>query len=183
MNEDEAVQNLGIDYVFSQEVDRLQRIAVGMGLSANQGRDILQDVYLEVLQRPPKFKGPEQARRWLIRVTTNRCLSEFRRRKRHGQKIREIFQHRTERKQAQVRPDQQILRAEETEAVRQGLEQMSELLRAPLVLKYYCGLNAGEIGKILQLKAGTVRKRLCDGRIVLAKALLQRGIGRDKKDV
>lgn len=183
MSEDEAVQNLGVDYVFSQEVDRLQRIAVGMGLSANQGRDILQDVYLEVLQRPPRFQGPEQATWWLIRVTTNRCLSEFRRRKRHGQKIREIFQHRAEQKQAQVSPDQQTARAEETEAVREALEQMSELLRVPLVLKYYCGLNAGEIGKILQLKAGTVRKRLCDGRIVLAKALLQRGIGRDQKDV
>ncbi|MHC4260802.1 MAG: RNA polymerase sigma factor [Planctomycetota bacterium] len=50
------------------------------------------------------------------------------------------------------------------------------MLRAPLVLKYYCGLNASEIGKVLELKPGTVRKRLCDGRIVLAKALLQRGI-------
>ena len=176
MSEDEAVQNLGVDYVFSQEVDRLQRIAVGMGLSANEGRDILQDVYLEVLQRPPKFRGPEQATWWLIRVTTNRCLSEFRRRKLHGQKIREIFQQRIGRKQAHVGPDQQMARAEETEAVREGLEQMSELLRVPLVLKYYCGLNSGEIGKILELKPGTVRKRLCDGRIVLAKALLQRGI-------
>ena len=183
MNEDDAVQDLGVDYVFSQEVDRLQRIAVGMGLSPEQGRDILQDVYLEALQRPPKFQGPEQARQWLIRVTTNRCLSEFRRRKRHGQKIREFLQHRTGRKQDQVRPDQQTAHAEEMEAVREGLGQMSELLRAPLVLKYYCGLNAIEIGEILEIKSGTVRKRLCDGRVVLAKALLQRGIGRDERDV
>jgi DNA-directed RNA polymerase specialized sigma24 family protein len=46
----------------------------------------------------------------------------------------------------------------------------------PLVLKYYCGLNATEIAEILELKPGTVRKRLCDGRITLAKVLLQRGI-------
>jgi RNA polymerase sigma-70 factor (ECF subfamily) len=176
VSEKEAVENVRVDDVFRERVELFQRVAVGMGLSAEQGEDVLQDVYLEAFERPPRFQGIEQAKCWLIRVTINRCLSEFRRRKRHGQKAREIFQRWVERERAQVGPDQQMARTEEIEAVRQGLGQMSELLRAPLVLKYYCGLNSGEIGKILELKPGTVRKRLCDGRIVLAKALLQRGI-------
>jgi DNA-directed RNA polymerase specialized sigma24 family protein len=87
-----------------------------------------------------------------------------------------MFQKWAERERAQVGPDQQAARSEQMQAVREGLGKMSELLWAPLVLKYYCGLNAGEIGKVLELKPGTVRKRLCDGRIALAKALLQRGI-------
>lgn len=176
MSEKEAVENVRVDDVFRERVELFQRVAVGMGLSAEQGEDVLQDVYLEVLQRPPKFQGIEEAARWLTRVTINRCLSEFRRRKRHGQKAREMFQRWVERERAQVRPDQQVARSEQMQAVREGLGQMSELLRAPLVLKYYCGLNSSEIGEILELKPGTVRKRLCDGRIVLAKALLQRGI-------
>jgi len=176
VSEKEAVENVRVDDVFRERVELFQRVAVGMGLSAEQGEDVLQDVYLEVLQRPPKFQGIEEAARWLTRVTINRCLSEFRRRKRHGQKAREMFQRWVERERAQVRPDQQVARSEQMQAVREGLGQMSELLRAPLVLKYYCGLNSSEIGEILELKPGTVRKRLCDGRIVLAKALLQRGI-------
>jgi len=176
VNEDEAVQNVRIELVFSQQVELFQRVAVGMGLSAEQGQDVLQDVYLEVLQRPPKVHGTEEVTRWLIRVTINRCLSEFRRRKRHGQKAREIFQQWAERERAQVGPDQQVARSEQIQAVREGLRQMSELLRAPLVLKYYCGLNATEIAHILELKPGTVRKRLCDGRMALARALLRRGI-------
>ena len=176
MSEKEALENVRVDVVFRRQVESLQRVAVGMGLSAEQGQDVLQDVYLEVLQRPPKVHGPEEATRWLIRVTINRCLLEFRCRKQYGRKIREIIDQRTEREQTQVSPEQELARAEEMEAVRQGLGQMSELLRMPLVLRYYCGLNATEIGKVLELKPGTVRKRLCDGRIVLAKVLLERGI-------
>jgi RNA polymerase sigma-70 factor (ECF subfamily) len=176
VSEREVVDNVRVDVVFRQQVELLQRVAVGMGLSAEQGRDVLQDVYLEAFQRPPKFQGSDQAKRWLIRVTVNRCLSEFRRKKRHDQKAREMFQKWAERERAQVGPDQQAARHEQMQAVREGLRKMSELLRTPLVLKYYCGLNASEIGKVLELKPGTVRKRLCDGRIALAKALLQRGI-------
>ena len=177
MNEDEAVQNVRIELVFSQQVELLQRIAVGMGLKACEAEDVLQDVYLDVSKRAPEFQGTEQAKRWLVRVTANRCISEFRRRDRRKRRVREVLQRWAERKKPQFSPDQWVVRAEETEAVRQGLGQMSKLLRVPLVLKYYCGLNATEIAQILELKPGTVRKRLCDGRIVLAKALLQRGIG------
>lgn len=176
MAEDAEIKNVCVDLVFRQEAEQLQRIAVGMGLSAGQGEDMLQDVYLKVLEQPCMFATTEQATRWLIRVTVNRCILEFRRRKRHERKVRDIFQQAVAQEKPHVGPDQQTIGAEETGAVRQALAQISELLRVPLVLKYYCGLNAREIAQILELKPGTVRKRLCDGRIVLAKVLLRRGI-------
>jgi len=176
VGKDEADRNVHIELVFSQEVERLQRIAVGMGLSAEQGQDMLQDVYLKILDRPPGFRDPQDAARWLMRVTVNQCLTEHRRRVRRGRRLRDVFYHRSERNKAQVGPDQQMVRTEEMEAVREGLEQLGELLRAPLVLKYYCGLNATEIGEVLRLKPPTVRKRLSEGRIALANVLLQRGI-------
>jgi RNA polymerase sigma-70 factor (ECF subfamily) len=177
VTEDEAVRNVRVDLVFSQEVERLQRVAVGMGLRADEGEDMLQDVYLKILDRPPKCRGTDQAKRWLMRVTLNQCLSELRRRKLRGQKLREVFEKWAQRTQSRNRQDQQMIRTEEIGAVRQALAGLSELLRPPLVLKYYCGLNASEIAQILELKPGTVRKRLCEGRILLAKVLLQRGVG------
>jgi RNA polymerase sigma-70 factor (ECF subfamily) len=102
---------------------------------------------------------------------------EFRRRRRHDRKLGEMSEQSAGRKKAQIGPDQQMIRDEETEAVGHALAELGELLRVPLVLKYYCGLNASEIGEILELKPATVRKRLCDGRTTLAKVLLKRGIG------
>jgi RNA polymerase sigma-70 factor (ECF subfamily) len=176
VNQDKAGNKEQVDHVFRRQAGLLQQVAVGMGLSADQGQDMLQDVYVKVLGQPPSFAGTEQATRWLMRVTVNRCLLEFRRKRRHDRKLGEISERSVAPENPQYGPDQQMIRAEEAGAVRRALAELSELLRVPLVLKYYCGLNASEIAEVLELKPGTVRKRLCDGRIVLAKVLLRRGI-------
>ena len=149
---------------------------VGMGLRAEEGEDILQDVYLEAIRRPSKHCGAEEAGRWLIRVTINRCLLEYRQRKRHQQATLEVLKKWTEKKNAPLAPDKQAIRAEEIETMRHCLSEMDDSLHMPLVMKYFCELNSNEIGEILELKPGTVRKRLCKGRIILAQILLRKGI-------
>ena len=147
-----------------------------MGLRAEEGEDILQDVYLEAIRRPPKHRSAEKAGRWLMRVTINRCFSEFRQKRRYQRATNEVLKQRTELKHAPLGPDKKVIRIEEIEAMRQCLSEMNESLQVPLVMKYFCDLNSNEIGEILELNPGTVRKRLCKGRIILAETLLRKGI-------
>ena len=65
---------------------------------------------------------------------------------------------------------------EETRILRECLAQMQEALRVPLVLRHFCDWNATEIGQILDVKPGTMRKRLYDARVQLAKMLATRGV-------
>lgn len=162
--------------VFIKQLERLRRLVVAMGLRAEEGEDILQDVYLEAIRRPPKHCGAEEAARWLMRVTVNRCLWVFRRRKRYKRVAANALQQWTEMKSVPLGPDKQIIRIEEIETMRHCLSEMNESLRVPLAMKYFCDLNSNEIGEILELKPGTVRKRLCKGRIILAETLLRKGI-------
>ena len=164
--------------VFMDHVERLRRLVVGIGLSAEDGDDILQDVYLEVVKRPPNACTDRQAQQWLMRVTVNRCILEFRRRKRHRRAEERILEQWTDVEQHSFGPERQAIHAEEIKAIMECLNEMNESIRAPLAMKYYCGLSSSEIGEILELEAGTVRKRLYDGRIVLARALMQKGITR-----
>ena len=136
----------------------------------------MQDVDLEAIRRPPKHCGAEEVRRWLIRVTVNRCLLEFRRRKRRQRAAVEVLQRWTKMKNVPLGPDKQAIRVEEIEAMRQCLSEIDESLQVPLAMKYFCDLNSNEIGEILELKPGTVRKRLCKGRVILAETLLRKGI-------
>lgn len=147
-----------------------------MGLSAEEGQDILQDVYVEAIKRPPKCGGDQEAVRWLMRVTANRCLLEFRQRKRHSRAASEVVKQWAEQEKDPSGPDKQAIRAEEVEAMMQCLREMDESLQVPLAMRYFCDLNSTEIGEILELEPGTVRKRLYKGRIILADALLKRGI-------
>ena len=73
-------------------------------------------------------------------------------------------------------PDRQAIRTEEVETMMQCLRQMHESLQVPLAMRYFCDLNSTEIGEILDLEPGTVRKRLYRGRIILVDALLRKGI-------
>ena len=76
----------------------------------------------------------------------------------------------------ELAPDEVASRAEQLHLIRTSLDGMNESLRMLLVLRYFCGLNATQISDILELQSGTVRSRLRDARMILAKSLKQKGI-------
>lgn len=162
--------------VFIGQIGRLRRLVIAMGLSAEEGQDILQDVYVEAIKGQPKYHSDLEASQWLMRVTINRCLLEFRRRKRHNRAANEVVKQWSQLKKHSSGPDMQAIRAEEVEIMMQCLRQMDEMLQVPLAMRYFCELNSSEIGEILELEPGTVRKRLYKGRIILADALMKKGV-------
>jgi RNA polymerase sigma-70 factor (ECF subfamily) len=147
-----------------------------MGLSAEEGQDILQDVYVEAVKGPRKYRGDQEAARWLMRVTANRCLLEHRRKKRRHRAASEILKQWAELEKNAPGPEKQAIRTEEVDTMMQCLHEMDESLQVPLAMRHFCDLNSTEIGEILDLEPGTVRKRLYKGRIILAEALLKKGI-------
>ena len=76
---------------FEREQPLLRRMASGMGLPEADVDDVLQEVYLAALERPAKCRGANEARIWLIWVTMNHCMIEFRRRKQFPRKAQEIL--------------------------------------------------------------------------------------------
>lgn len=162
--------------VFIRHYERLRRLVVAMGLSVDEGQDILQDVYVEAVQKPLNRRDEDETTRWLMRVTANRCLLEFRRRKRHQQAAGKIVQQWAELKRNVGGPDMQAIHAEEVQTMMQCLSEMNETFRVPLAMRYFCNLNSTEIGEILDLEPGTIRKRLHTARIILSDALLEKGI-------
>ena len=66
--------------------------------------------------------------------------------------------------------------AEELEIVRESLQKLDDSLLGPMVLQYFCDLNSKEVGEILALSPSTVRSRLREARMILAKGILERGV-------
>jgi RNA polymerase sigma factor (sigma-70 family) len=160
--------------VFLAELGRLKRIVGGMGLSASDGEDVLQDVSMQALKWAGRFEGREQCLRWLIKVTVNRCLTEHRRRQRFRRRASEILKRWSEAKTDSAA--EKVIAAEELEIVRESLQKLDETLLVPMVLRYFCDLNSREVSEILALSPSTVRSRLREARMILAKRLIKRGI-------
>jgi len=162
--------------IFLRELALLKRIIAGMGLSASDAEDILQDVSILALKRAREYRDPEKAVHWLIKVTVNQCLLEHRRRKRFSRGASEILKRLSETKTPSTRADNKVIHAEELEIVRETLQELDDSLLTPMALRYFCDLNSKEVGKILALNPSTVRSRLREGRMILARRLIERGI-------
>jgi RNA polymerase sigma-70 factor (ECF subfamily) len=163
--------------IYIAELDRLRRIAAGMGLGAADAEDALQDVSVQALRQRRKWESRYEAVRWLTKVTVNRCLMHHRRRKRFTRSAAEIARRQTENTAEPAGTDDKAIAAEELEIVRRALRELEDSLMATMVLRYFCGLNSTEIGQILELSASAVRSRLRKGRMILAGKLMERGIG------
>ena len=162
--------------VFIKELERLRRLLIGMGISHNDGEDILQDVYLEILQRPPKYGGLQEKTRWLMRVTINKSMLKFRQQRQNQRAENWISQQSAANGKTQPSPENSVIRNEENDAMKQCLNNMDESFKVPLVMKYFCGLNSSQISEILELKPGTIRKRLFQARVILAEMMLKKGV-------
>jgi len=162
--------------VFSAELGRLKRIIAGMGLSAPDGEDVLQDISIKALKQTRELESPEDDIRWLIKVTVNRCLMEQRRRRTFSRHAQEILKRKQQTKMASKATDEKVIIAEELEIVRKSLQKLDDSLLAPIVLRYFCDMNSKEVGEILALSPSTVRSRLREARMILAKGLLERGV-------
>ena len=173
---DESSDKISLEHVFLEHLGRLKRIAAGMGFDAASAEDILQDVYLAVMQQRGGPGCPEETGRYLYRATVNRCLQEFRRRKRFRRMAENIIERWQQTNIQSISPEKRLIKVEELKAVRGALEKLNAAQQVPLVLRYFCELNATQIGQILKLNPATVRSRLRQGRLMLARELIKEGI-------
>ena len=162
--------------VFSAEYGRLKRIIAGMGLNASDGEDVLQDVSIKALKQTRALESPKDDIRWLIKVTVNRCLMEHRSRRTFSRHAREILKRKLETQKTSKAAVENVIIVEELEIVRECLQKLDDLLLGPMVLRYFCGLNSKEVGEVLALSPSTVRSRLREARMILAKGLIERGV-------
>ena len=172
---DERSSKLNLN-IFLAELGRLKRIMAGFGLSVQDGEDVLQDVSIKALKHFEKYRNREDSIRWLIKVTVNRCLMEHRRRRSFRRRVGEILKRWSENKTASKRTDEKVIVAEELEIVRESLQELDNSLLGPTILRYFCDFNSKEVGEILGLNPSTVRSRLREARMILAKRLLERGV-------
>jgi RNA polymerase sigma factor (sigma-70 family) len=147
-----------------------------MGLSASDTEDVLQDVSIQALRQAGEYRTAGEAVHWLIKVTVNRCLAEHRRRRSFRRSAAEILKRRSETDSRSTKADEKAIAAEELEIVRETLQELDNSFLTPMVLRYFCDLNSKEVGQVLNLSPSTVRSRLREARMILAKRLIERGV-------
>jgi len=160
--------------VWDEAASELSRLVRAMGIERDSVEDVLQDVYLTAWQKRPCGADRIELRRWLFRITVNRCNLRHRRKKRWRSVLTAVTRHWIA-SPAENEAEEIANRNEERKLVHQALDALEPHLRSVLVLRYFLELDSKEIGRVLDVPDSTVRSQLHSGRKRLAQALRQAG--------
>ena len=136
----------------------LYRLAYSYLLNRTDAEDAVQEVFVSLLQHPPKCDGPEQLRAWLMTATANKCKNLLR----SGWRRRTLPLE-----DVHASPDHR----DEVLEVRAAIEKLSPNLRGVVHLYYYEGRRVREIAEMLELSETAVRSRLFQARKQMKKLL------------
>ena len=149
------------DALFSKYQDYVFHIVYGIVGSAEESRDLTQDVFLQVYRGLPNFRHGARFATWLYRIAVNRAVDAARGSKRWrflpflespglAQKAAD----------AADEPEQAFERRAEREDIQQILMRCPLGCRETLALRYYRDLSLEEIAEILGCSLSAAKVRL-----------------------
>ena len=155
-------------------------LALRMLGNAQDAEDVSQEAFLKAYRSLNSFRGDSKFSVWLYRIVSNLCLDLLRRRKRQDASSLSVEDEDGQSVQLDI-PDEELSAERLLEkkltrdAVRRGLQQLPEDARQILLLREIQGLSYEEIGRVLDLEAGTVKSRIFRARKKLCAFLLADG--------
>ncbi len=156
---------------FNRLVRRYERQVYNVALrivgQADLAEDVTQDTFLLAYKSLHQFRGGI-FRAWILRIATNRCYDELRRRQRRpADSFEELtFEPRVEWSTlaAGEEPEARAERLELAGALELALRQLPDDQRAVVVLSDVQGYSYDEIAAITGVSLGTIKSRLSRGR-------------------
>ena len=152
--------------LYRQHAARLYTLACRMAGSAEDGEDLLQEIFLQVYRKLGSFKGDSAVGTWLYRLALNHCLDYVRSRQAKMSKLTETLDADTSFEPTARR---------ETPIARLDLERAIELLpegcREAFVLHDVEGFDHREVGKLLGIAEGTSKSQVFKARMKLRASL------------
>ena len=147
---------------------RVLRTAFGVLSSQEEAEDVAQDVFIKVWHSLRDFQPETSFGSWLYRITVNTSIDVLRHRKEESGMDVEYTS-------PTVRPEEQVIRHDNQQRVRNAVAQLPESARATLTLREFEQLSYKEIAEVLQIPIGTVMSRLNYARQSLKKILSESG--------
>ena len=142
-------------------------IAARYVTSAEDAKDIYQEVFIRVYRGLKGFRMRSEFATWLHRITVNVCLTHRSRRSRHVHVPLERDSegdgseaHGAEISTANDLTDQYSMNTEIREHVQEALESLSPKQRLVFTLKHYEGYKLREIAAMMRCTEGTVKRYL-----------------------
>jgi RNA polymerase sigma-70 factor (ECF subfamily) len=163
----QAGESEAFETLYRQHAARIYALASRMAGSAEDGEDLLQEIFLQVYRKIGSFKGEAALGTWLYRLALNHCLDYVRSRQAKMNKLTETLDA-TSSFEPLARHDTPIARID----LERALERLPDGCREAFVLHDVEGLDHKEVGAVLGIAEGTSKSQVFKARARL-RALLR----------
>lgn len=143
-----------------QHENRLYRLALSTLGNKAEAEDVVQDVFVKVMEKRPVFQSPDHETAWLIKVTTNLCKT----------RLRSSWWKKTV-----PLVESFLAQTEEQNSLIETIQSLPVKYKVVIHLFYYEGYTTREIAEITGQKESTVRSLLTRARQKM-KLLLKEGM-------
>jgi len=166
-------------YAFAELVDRYKdkvHWVVRRMVGDSDDEDLTQEVFVRAYQALPNFRGDSSFSTWIYKIARNLCLSELRKRERHGEHL-----SLSEESEEQVHwllqepgqnLEEDLERRDLSSSVQQLLEELPEYYRTALTLFYLNQAKYDEIAEIMEVPVNTVKTYIRRAKLRLRDLLL-----------
>jgi RNA polymerase sigma-70 factor (ECF subfamily) len=165
-------QTLDFDRIYAEYRPRIHRYLARLA-GADEADDLAQETFIRVNQGLSAFNGQSAVSTWLYRIATNIAVDRLRSRafRQDAATVRGPGQDRQPNQGGPSPVEDQAVRREMNECIRDYVGLLPDNYRAVLVLSEVEGFRNGEIAAILGLSLATVKIRLHRARESLRREL------------
>ena len=143
----------------------------------NNYEDVVQDIWVNILEKRHLLADVENFDNWLFLVIRNMCFNYLKVEKNRRSKYELTLYENIEYIDNQISyPDilDYIIRNESNDIIRSIIEGLSELYSLPIIMRYIKEMTIEEIAKTLNLPLSTVKWRLHAGKLQIKKEISKR---------
>ena len=163
--------------VFSDNADRLYRLALGILRRPDAAEDVVQTAFLRLLNRPDSFDGRSKLSTWLYRVVYNASIDRLRAEKPtvpiEDENEDGVIPYPRDWTPWGHTPDERVERQEVRALLEAAIDALPASQRAVVTLRDVNGLSTEEAASALGVTEGAVKLRLHRARIALRNALAE----------
>jgi len=162
---------------FAQLISRYERVALSIAFAVlgngDAAGDVVQESFLRAWQRLDELKDPRCFGTWLCGIARNLAIDAKRRSKHVKFSFDACSAEPAMIADERLAPDpiDELSRREQQARVADALQELDELTRSAVILRYYDDLSSKEIAELLQISPAAVDMRLSRGRQALKSIL------------
>ena len=157
---------------------RIHQLAFRYLKNWEDAEEVTQDVLMKVHRKIDAFRGDAALSSWIYRITFNTAMSRLRT-SRYSRPLEvQALDQSADAERPVAEPadwtslaDDRILRGEMRDRLIEGLQQLPEVYRTPVILRDIQGLSTEEASAVLRVKPQTLKSRLHRGRLILREHL------------